>query len=108
MLPTARRMDAIRVPNTALAFRPSPAVLEITGQKDLRVAPPDRASDPARGRPAYVWKYEGKRFVPVPARTGVSDEQWTELLDGALTPGDRLVTSAIVGSRQSAVDSRTR
>jgi multidrug efflux pump subunit AcrA (membrane-fusion protein) len=51
-----------------------------------------------------VWKYDGKTFVPVPVRTGVSDEQWTELIDGAIAPGDRLVTSATVGSRSSALE----
>jgi hypothetical protein len=41
-----------------------------------------------------VWKYEGGRLVAVSVRTGLTDEQWTELLSGGLRPGDRVVTGA--------------
>jgi HlyD family secretion protein len=94
VLPTARRASAVRIPNTALSFRPAPDVLEAAGQKDLRLPRPGPESDPSQGRTARVWKYEGEKFVPVEVRVGVSDERWTELLSGDLQPGDRLVAEA--------------
>ena len=98
VLPTARRDDVMRVPNNALSFRPSPAMLEATGQKSVNV--PARAANPAvdneagKGRAGYVWKFENGKFVPVAVRTGIADETWTEILSGSIQPGDRLVTSA--------------
>ncbi|HEY7497622.1 MAG TPA: efflux RND transporter periplasmic adaptor subunit [Vicinamibacterales bacterium] len=94
LLPTAQRSRAVRLPNNALTFRPPPAVLEITRQKSLRVDPIDRDSPTARGVDGHVWRYENEKFVPVKVRTGVADERWTELIDGAVQPGDRLVTAA--------------
>jgi HlyD family secretion protein len=92
LLPTSRRDQATRIPNGALSFRPTPAMLAITGQRTLRL--PQPAADSSAGRPAYVWKYEKGKFTPIEVRTGVSDERWTELMSGSIQPGDRLVVSA--------------
>jgi RND family efflux transporter MFP subunit len=97
LLPTAQRKDVLRVPNNALSFRPSPGVLEATGQSGPSVAPTDRVeepADPARGRAGYLWQFENGKFTPVAVRTGVSDEAWTEILSGPVQPGGRFVTSA--------------
>ncbi len=116
-LPTAQRRDVLRVPNNALAFRPSPEMLEATVQatafaprasasaphapadqpvdKSLKAGEPQDA-DPTRGRAGSVWKFENGKFVPVEVRAGASDETWTEILSGSVQPGDRLVTSATV------------
>ena len=109
-LPTAQRRDVLRVPNNALAFRPSPEMLEATAQasafapratadppadKSLKAGEPQDA-DPTRGRAGYVWKFENGKFLPVEVRAGASDETWTELLSGSIQPGDRLVTMASV------------
>jgi HlyD family secretion protein len=93
-LPTARRENALRVPNNALAFRPTPDQLERTGQSSLEVPVPEPMDDPVKGRAGYVWKFEGGRFVPLEVRAGVSDETWTEILSGDVKIGDRLVTGA--------------
>jgi HlyD family secretion protein len=107
-LPTAQRSEVLRVPNNALSFRPSPAVLEAAGQPSTlgQRAPADRAldaapdreveTDPGKGRVGYVWKFENGKFLPVEVRAGVADETWTELLSGPIQPGDRLVTAAAV------------
>ena len=94
VLPTARRDEVVRVPNNALSFRPSPAVLEATDQKSLSVPAPAANNETGRGRAGYVWKFENGKFVPVEVRTGIADETWTEILSGSIQPGDRLVTSA--------------
>ena len=94
VLPTARRDEVVRVPNNALSFRPSPAVLEATDQESLNVSAPAANNDAGKGRAGYVWKYENGKFVPIEVRTGIADESWTEILSGPIQPGDRLVTSA--------------
>jgi HlyD family secretion protein len=105
-LPTAQRRDVLRVPNNALAFRPSPEMLEATVQASAsalhatadqsRKAGESQDADPTRGRAGYVWKFENGKFLPVEVRAGASDETWTEILSGSVQPGDRLVTSATV------------
>ena len=93
-LPTARRSNVVRIPNTALAFRPSPAVLDALGEPAPKMAVASDSDNPAAGRMGYVWKYEQGRLVPIAVRTGVSDDRWTELLSGDVDPGDQLVTDA--------------
>jgi HlyD family secretion protein len=81
----ADRDAIVRIPNTALRFRPdAAAVTEFTrGRPVPAPAPPD-------GR--LVWKLEGGKAEPLAVQTGVSDGTFTELVSGALKPGDALVT----------------
>jgi hypothetical protein len=44
-----------------------------------------------------VWKFVEGKFIPIEVRIGLSDEEWTELLEGPIRPGDSLVTSAAAG-----------
>jgi HlyD family secretion protein len=92
----ARRDRATRIPNSALSFAPSPRVLAATHQKDPAPPPllaPDRSSASAR-----VWAYDGTEFTPITIRTGLTDDEWTELVSGPLEPGAALVTNASIGS----------
>jgi HlyD family secretion protein len=97
-LPAAQRASAVRVPNRALAFRPSPDAFEALRQQapDLATGASQGAAmtGAAQGRSAYVWKFADGRFVPIAVQVGLADESWTELIEGALQPGDQLVTSA--------------
>jgi HlyD family secretion protein len=99
----AQRDNALRIPNNALSFRPSPAVLERLGQKNPDLDPDETSGAvPAdrRRRQAHVWRYENRRFVPVTVEIGISDEQWTEVVSGPLQAGDQLVTRAdVAGGR---------
>jgi HlyD family secretion protein len=93
-LPIGSRTNAVRIPNNALTFRPSTEVFDALGQTPptLEIEKDDKPS--VDGRLGYVWKFEKNRFVPIKVRTGLADDQWTELLSGEVRPGDRLVTSA--------------
>jgi HlyD family secretion protein len=95
-LPTGQRGDAVRIPNEAVTFRPDAGVLAAAGQKDLQAPQPEPVS-PAGGRTAVVWKFVEGKFIPIEVRIGLSDEEWTELLEGPIRPGDSLVTSAAAG-----------
>ena len=96
MLPTAHRAAVLRVPNRALAFSPSPALLRATGQGPTTVPRRAGADDPTRQPEATVWKYEKGAFVPLTIRIGIADERWTEVVAGAIQAGDKLVTEAAV------------
>jgi RND family efflux transporter MFP subunit len=98
-IPAAQRPNVVRVPNRALAFRPSPDVFDALGEQAPSIQSTDPPDKSANGRQAHVWKYEGGRFVAIPVRVGLADETWTELLSGPLQPGEALVTDAQRPSR---------
>lgn len=92
----ARRERATRIPNSALSFVPSARILAATHQKNPAPPPPpasDKTSNSAR-----VWAYDGTEFTPIVIRTGLSDDEWTELVSGPLEPGATLVTNASMGA----------
>jgi HlyD family secretion protein len=77
---TATRNDAIRVPTSALRFRPSPNL------SAAAETPPARA-----GATVWVVGADGE-LQPVSVTTGIADEKFTEILSG-LEPGARVVTA---------------
>jgi HlyD family secretion protein len=95
----SRRDDAVRIPNNALSFRPSPGVLKKLGEPE--VSAPDVAADQgaAGGRGRTVWTFDGRTFTPIAVRVGLADDQWTELLKGDVGPGKVLVTRADLVAR---------
>jgi len=82
----AERDDAVRVPNAALRFRPAPASRAGTPS---RPAPPALAPDQRQ-----IWVADGAELRAVPVRTGVTDGSFSELLDGDVHAGERLVVGA--------------
>jgi HlyD family secretion protein len=89
-----RHDHVTRIPNNALTFRPSGSVLETLGQPDVSVSDASANTDAPTARPRSVWKFDGKRFTPIAVRVGLADDQWAELLNGDVRPGDTLVTRA--------------
>ena len=91
----ARRTGATRIPNSALSFVPTPRVLAAARQKMPQSPPmsPDKTANAAR-----VWAYDGTEFTPLMIRTGLADDQWTELVSGPLEAGATLVTNASIGA----------
>ena len=95
----ARRERATRIPNSALSFVPSVRVLAATHQKNP--APPPLPASDRTGNSARVWAYDGTEFTPITIRTGLADDEWTELVSGPLEPGATLVTNASMGNTHS-------
>ena len=104
----ARVADVLRVPNSALRFRPIETARTEGG--DANGAPPaakgkakgtgfDRAAGAlASARPAsrneqtvYILDGSGK-LEARPVKTGISDGRFTAIVDGAVKSGDRVVT----------------
>lgn len=73
----ADRRDVIRVANAALRFH---APAELAGKVSVPL-----------GR-KLVWTERDGRLQPVMFKPGISDGTWTEVLEGELAPGDRVVT----------------
>jgi hypothetical protein len=71
-------------------------MLQALGQDEPPLDRPETSSKAGRNRQVLVWKFENGRFVAVAVRTGLADEQWTEMVSGDLRTGDRLVTSAAI------------
>jgi RND family efflux transporter MFP subunit len=93
----AERHDVVRIPNNALTFRPAANVLEAIGQEPPDLERGQALTDQVKKRgvkAAYVWRFDGTRFVPIEVLTGLADERWTELVGGNVHPGDLLVTNA--------------
>jgi HlyD family secretion protein len=88
-----QRDRAVRIPNNAMTFRPAADLLKSLGQQEPPV-PQQDSKDPRPGRLARVWMFKDGRFDAVTVRVGLSNDTWTELLDGPVRPGDQLVTQA--------------
>ena len=84
----------VRIPNTALSFRPPPEVLKAIGEREPVI--PNAREQGVR----EVWEYDGHQFTPVAVQAGLADGGWTEMLSGDLRAGDALVTSASVSAKR--------
>jgi len=79
---TGQRDNVLRVPNAALSFRPEAEEQTGAGRRN------------STGPQVYVLEPDN-RLRPVPLKTGVTDNALTEVREGALEPGDRVVTRAL-------------
>lgn len=73
------RRDAVRIPLTALRFRPATETPASTGGKSRS------------GGGKTVYRLEGMQLTPVRVRLGISDNKYAELKEGNLKEGDALV-----------------
>jgi HlyD family secretion protein len=96
----SHREHVVRIPNGALAFRPSAEVLQALGEIEPSVSTVDSATqNESDGTPQSVWEYDGQQFTRVPVRVGLSGDSWSELLRGSIRPGDEIVTKAVLQRR---------
>jgi HlyD family secretion protein len=95
----SHRQGAVRIPNSALAFRPPPEVLHALGEPEPSASDAGTVADDGNTRLRNVWKYDGTLFTPIAVHVGLADDRWTELLSGSIRPGDALVTSAVLRMR---------
>ncbi len=109
----AERDDALRVPNAALRFHPPTGTVSSPGQAASNgqaqrpggagagqggapaAGAQARATDPDRRR---LWVLRDGKPVPVMLRTGVSDGSLTEIVEGDVSEGDRVITDMSGGA----------
>jgi HlyD family secretion protein len=82
--------DALRVPNAALRFRPESAEKAAAGKTAVQSASTG-AAGAKRAQTVYVLG-ERNALRPAAIRTGITDGHYTQVVSGALQPGDRLAT----------------
>lgn len=89
-LTCSRGRTVLRVPNAALSFAPSTDLLELIAETRVPAVP----LRPEQRHSSHVWTYQDGVFSVVEVLTGSHDGQFTEIVDGPLRSGDRVVTSA--------------
>jgi HlyD family secretion protein len=80
----ARRDDVLKVPNTALRFRPPSA----------GGPPPDQRPANVQASTGQVWALEGDRPVAIPVALGITDGTFTEVVSGNLSAGQDIIVGA--------------
>ncbi|MER3447042.1 MAG: efflux RND transporter periplasmic adaptor subunit [Candidatus Dadabacteria bacterium] len=79
----AHREDVLRVPRAALRFIPPPSAKIEQKSIDL-------------DSPSVVWiPLRGGVIRPIPIKPGISDDRFTEVLDGSLKEGEEVIIEAI-------------
>jgi HlyD family secretion protein len=87
---TAQKADVLKVPNTALRFRPPDDGDRREGQPER--APTDRRPGAVGATAGRVWVLgPNRRPTPVLVTLGVSDGTSTEVVGGALSPGHEVL-----------------
>ena len=97
---TARKDNVLRVPSTALRFRPTQAMLAALADTDVDSGEPGANAKPvatsgrATSAPAKatVWVYDGDSISPVPVTVGIADATFTEIVAGDIQEGTSLAT----------------
>ena len=97
---TARKDNVLRVPSTALRFRPTQAMLAELADTDVASGAPGANAKPvatsgrATSAPAKatVWVYDGDSISPVPVTVGIADATFTEIVAGDIQEGTALAT----------------
>jgi len=97
----AEKDDVVRIPNAALRFRPPPELLKGSqgGAGGGRPAGGNARGPRAETRDQRtLWVLRETGPAPVRVRTGISDGSTTELVEGELQAGDKVITDAGGGS----------
>ncbi len=87
-VPWAEREDALKFANAALRFRPPPSADDAPTLKPKVLAKGGRDVDTTR----TVYVYRDRVLTPLKIKVGITDGTFTELLEGDLKEGDRVVT----------------
>jgi HlyD family secretion protein len=91
-IPTGQASGTLRIPGAALRYTPELSRPELQAlYKQYNI--PTAATTTRTGGWQVVWKLgPGKQLEPVPAKVGITDYSFTQLLEGNLKEGDVLVT----------------
>jgi HlyD family secretion protein len=90
---TAEKSNVIRIPNTALLFRPDPNLLS-----RLHIVIPQSTTNLEPDRKT-VWSFHNGKPMPTSVYTGISDGSFTAVVQGDIKPGDILITDVTANSK---------
>ena len=89
----AEREDALRVPNAALRFKPAAELLPPAPAAPGAGAGPRGDAHEAASR-RTVWILRDGKPSPLPVKVGITDGTVTEVIEGALSPGDECIVDS--------------
>ena len=93
----ANKSDIIKIPNRALRFTP-PGDIKLNRKVKMDLKKNSR----------LVWRIDKKGDPePVPIRTGITDGEYTELVQGGLMEGDELVIEAVDRNGDPIISKKT-
>jgi HlyD family secretion protein len=107
----AQRDNALQIPNAALRFRLPEAAKAVSPPKSPNAASGGGRSgggtggQPKGGRARTVYVLKNNKPEPVQVKTGITDGISTELVEGELKEGDKVVTGSTVASAGAAAQS---
>jgi HlyD family secretion protein len=84
---TEQKKDVLRVPNQALRYVPS----EATRAMGMTTGTAPNASPPVAGGQAILWVLRDGRPFALSIVTGLDDDSYTEIVQGAVEPGDQAI-----------------
>jgi HlyD family secretion protein len=109
---SAHKESALRIPNAALRFRPPPGSMgKGAGEPGSGSARASAGDRPTRGRPdgdaapadqRVVWALKDGLPQPVRIRIGITDGTYTEVLEGKLAEGDRVIINTVGSGTNTA------
>lgn len=94
---TARKENVLKLPAAALRFRPK-AGKEAKGKPDTAATP--RKMKKEAGQQVYILSQENKP-VPVPVKTGISNDGQVELLEGNLKENDGVIVEQVASQKKA-------
>ncbi|HEY2414412.1 MAG TPA: efflux RND transporter periplasmic adaptor subunit [Pirellulaceae bacterium] len=102
-----RRADILKIPNSALRYFPQAQYVResdkelLEGRSDPKkddkeitdavVSAAERATARRKRNQRHVWVQDGYKLKAIAVQTGLSDSQFTEMMNGDLVKGDKLV-----------------
>lgn len=93
---TARKDNVLKLPAAALRFRPK-AGKEAKGKPGTAAAP--RKMKQEAGQQVYMLSQENKP-VPVPVKTGISNDGQVEMLEGNIKENDEVIVEQVASSQK--------
>ena len=84
-----QKNDVLRVPNAALRYQP----------KDLDSSEGNKAARPGNRSTLYLFAQD--QVEPASVTTGISDGNFTEIVDGDINAGDKVIISEVVDKKES-------
>jgi len=98
-IPTGHAVDAIKVPNAALRFKPELPRNELQELYEKYNVPASATGTSRVRGMQVVWKQRpGNELEPVVVKVGITDYSSSQLLEGKLEKGDVLVTGQTLAS----------
>jgi HlyD family secretion protein len=88
----ARRINVLKIPNSALRFTPDPSLVE-PAKTDPQSELEHKSKRSGPGRPNQVWvKTETGLLRAINIKTGITDGSFTEVVKGSISEGQEIVT----------------